>query len=128
MLKFSYFVGVIKGFRNFPDLTFTVTKTKAVDSEFKFSADSDYAFWYPGNSTPYRHEGHGKSIEDALNGALNTFLIEPTDQLSNDKVFITKAHAPYQDAEFIDGTGKKCTYEEARKIIKNSFNIEEVKI
>lgn len=122
MLKFSSFVGVIKGFRKFPDLTFTVIETKAVDDEFKYSAASDYAFWYPGNSAPYRHEGHGKTIEEALHGALNTFLIEPTDKLPDDKVFITKAHAPYQNAEFIDGTGKKCTYEEARKIIMENNN------
>lgn len=118
MLVVNHYVAVVKNVRNFPDLTFTITETNANDSAHKYHAESDYAYWTPENPmAPYRHSGSGQTIEDAVRSALNTFELYPVNQLSDDKVFITKGHAPYQNEQFIDGTGKACSYTQAASII-----------
>jgi hypothetical protein len=120
LIKPTNFKAIVKGYRNFPDLTVTITRVTPEDGlrkDITYTAESDYGIWTPGNPmAPYRHHGYGKTIEDAAEDALKTFL-QDSEKFPNDQVFITPANAPYENAVFIDGNGNKHTYQEARETV-----------
>lgn len=123
-LKITYYKAVIEGYRKFPNITFTVNKidsSEGLKEEYKYHAESDYAFWGPGNPmNPYRHDGYGATIEEAVRSAMNTFITQDGEMLDNSVVFITDAKKDYSSAIFIDGNGKKVSYVDARaKVLEN---------
>lgn len=116
-LKITYYKAVIQGYRNFPDITFTINEVNSRE-ELKYHAESDYAFWGPSNPiNPYRHDGYGATIEKAVRNAMNTFITQDVEMLDNSVVFITDAKKDYHSAIFIDGNGKKVSYDDARAIV-----------
>ena len=77
LLKPTHYKAVVKNYRNFPDLTVTITPATPEDElrdDIVYTAESDNAIWTPGNPiAPYCHNGYGKSIEEATENALKTF-------------------------------------------------------
>lgn len=120
-LTITCYKAVIEGYRKFPNITFTVNKVDSgeeLKEEYRYHAVSDYAFWGPGNPmNPYRHDGYGATIEEAVSGAMNTFIGQDGELFDNSVVFITGAEKSFNSATFIDGNGKKVSYDEAKKIV-----------
>ncbi|MCI6545077.1 MAG: hypothetical protein MR494_01550 [Spirochaetia bacterium] len=124
LLKPTHYKAVVKNYRNFPDLTVTITPVTPEDElrdDIVYTAESDNVIWTPGNPiAPYRHNGYGKSIEEATENALKTFS-QDSKHFPNDQVFITSAKSDYKNATFIDGNGNEHTYQEAQKIISQNI-------
>lgn len=96
-------------------------KNDNLRKDIVYTAESDYGIWTPVTPmAPYHYTGYGKTVEEAVSEALSTFD-EDIPLFPNEQVFITDATGDYNNATFIDGTGKQVSYATAHKIVSDAY-------